>query len=202
MRIGLIGPAEDDPALVREAAEFLLGDCGADHAIYLGTSDTLGQAVDAWTRELTRGTASAREFLDEALELALSGSPRSLRELLERDRQLKRLEALRAVPSAPARAIELFDDKVVLFVHDKAQLEPEDIANAFLIVYGRSKNVAMHRFGPRTFFTPGPLKHGSVALIEREADGNIAIAQFDPRTGEPRGRELVPIRRSRLVVTP
>lgn len=201
MRIGLLGPAEDEPALLREATEFLLGDCGADQTIYLGTAATLQQVVQQWSLEL-RGGRDGRPFLEEAAELALTGDSAAIDAMLARDRELMRLTSLRALPSAPGRAIELFDDKVVLFVHDKAVLDEEDIANAFLIVYGRSRQVAMHRFGPRTFFTPGPLKAGCVALIERESDGSVAIAQFDPHTGEPRGRGIVPVRRSRLVVTP
>jgi hypothetical protein len=202
MRIGLLGPAEEEPALIKEAAEFLLGDCGADQTIYLGAAGTLQHVVRAWSLELRGGVDSGRSFYEEAAELALTGGSSAIDALLERDRELKRLATLRALPTAPGRSIELFDDKVVLFVHDKAVLDQEDIANAFLIVYGRSRQVAMHRFGPRTFFTPGPLKGGAVALIERELDGSVAIAQFDPHTGEPRGRDIVPVRRTRMIVTP
>jgi hypothetical protein len=202
MRIGLVGPSEEDPALLREAGEFLLGDCAVEQAFYLGTEPTLQAVVEAWGAEVMQGAPTEQRFLDQALELALGQDSASIRSLLARDRERARLSALSCVPAPPGRQIELFDDKVVLFVHDKAQLDQEDIANAFLIVYGRSKQVAQHRFGPRTFFTPGPLKLGRVAVLERAPDGQLAIAQFDPRTGEPRGRELVHLRRSRLVVTP
>lgn len=201
MRIGLVGPSEDDPALLRAAGEFLLGDCGVEQTLYLGLEPTLQRVLDEWTREVMQGASSEQSFLEQAAQLALGADSEALDNLLARDRERQRLGALRCVPAAPARAVELFDDKVVLLVHDKALLDQEDIANAFLIVYGRSKQSALHRFGPRTFFTPGPLRLGRVAVLEREPEGHLAIAQYDPRTGEPRGRETIQVRRSRMVVT-
>lgn len=202
MRIGLVGPADGDSALLREAAEFLLGDCGVEQAVYLGSEQTLRVVVESWAKQVVQGVTTEARFLDEALALALSADAAAIDALLGRDRELHRLSALRCLPAHPARAVELLDDRVVLFVHDKAELDPEDIANAFLIVYGRSKHSALHRFGPRTFFTPGPLKLGRVALVEREGEGHLAIAQFNPRTGEPLGREVLQVRRARVVVMP
>jgi hypothetical protein len=202
MRIGLIGPSEEDPALLREAAEFLLGDAGVEQALYLGFEATLRKVTEAWSEQVMRGVASEDRFLEQAAALALSDREgQALGALIERDHERSRLDALHCLPPPPARGVELFDDKVVLFVHDKASLDQEDIANAFVIVYGRSKQAAVHRFGPRTFCTPGPLKQGCVMVLEREPEGHLAIGQFDPRTGEPRGRDVVQVRRARLVVS-
>ena len=202
MRIGLVGPSEEDPALLREASEFLLGDCGADQVVYLGLEATVRSLIEAWGQQIMQGAPSEERFLEEAAELALGRESGAIDALLARDRELQRLGAVRCLPPPRGRAVELFEDKVVLFVHDKAMLDQEDIANAFLIVYGRSRQAALHRFGPRAFFTPGPLKLGCVALVERDDDGSLVLAQFDPRTGEPRGRDIVHVRRTRLVVTP
>lgn len=201
MRIGLLGPAQGNAELLREAAEFLLGDCGVDEAVYLGADDTARSVVERWAAEVMGGEASEEAFLREAALLAATGDPRQIDNLLRRDHEVQRLSSLRCLPPSPARAVEVCDDKVVLFVHDKAQLDEEDIANAFLVVYGRSKSPAINRFGPRTFFTPGPLQAGGrVAVLERENDGNLAIAMFDPQTGEPAGRETLVTKRTRLVV--
>jgi len=202
MRIGLVGPSEEDPSLLRKAATFLLDDRGVEQAVYLGAETTLRSVVGAWASEIMAGVATEERFLSQAVELALGTDSRAIDRLLARDREVRRLHALRCLPPPPARAVELFDDKVVLFVHDKAMLDQEDIANAFLIVYGRGKRSAIHRFGPRCFFTPGPLKQGRVAVIERERDTNLAIALFDPETGTAHEREVLSARRSRLVVTP
>jgi hypothetical protein len=200
MRIGLIGPAEGNDALLREAAEFLLRDCGVDQAVYLGLDDVVRTVVDAWADQIMGHTANEKAFLDEALALALKADAASLQALLNRDQEVRRLGALRCLPPAPARAVEVFDDKVVLFVHDKSLLDEEDIANAFLVVYGRSKACALNRFGPRTFFTPGPLKAGRIAVLEPEPDGTLALAQFNPGTGEPVGRDTLLTRHAKLVV--
>lgn len=202
MRIGLIGPAEDEPTLLREAAEFLLNQVEVDQVVYLGAPATLRRVTEAWAQQVMQGPATFERFLDEAAKLALSADSQALDGLLARERERERLRALRGLPLPPARTVELFDDKVVLLVHDKAMLDQEDIANALLIVYGRSKQVGFHRFGPRAFFTPGPLKHGRVAVLEPETDGQLAIAQFDPRTSAPLGREIVQARRGRVVVAP
>jgi len=200
MRLGLIGPADGDIKLLREAAEFLLGDCGVDQATYLGIDKTIRHVVDAWSVEIMGGAAGEDAFLRAAAEIALTGDATGITTLLKRDQDVRRLSALRCLPPPPARAVEVLDDKVMLFVHDKALLDEEDIANAFLVVYGRGKQLALNRFGPRTFFTPGPLKAGRVAVIEREKDGSLAIAQFNPQTGEPTGRETLFARGSHLVV--
>src|SRR5262245_17490758 len=146
MRIGLLGPADGNLTLLRDAAEFLLKDCGVDQAVYLGSDEaSVGQVVERWAQQVM-GQSSAGEdaFLDEAVKLALEGDGASIRALLSRDEQVRRLTALRCLPPPPARAVEVFDDKVVLFVHDKSLLDEEDIANAFLVVYGRGKACALH----------------------------------------------------------
>lgn len=200
MRIGLLGPADGDAALVRQAAEFLLERASVDQVVYLGTDDSAEVAAAAWALELMGFAATDDKFLERAFDLALGGTPEQIEELLERDQKVRRVAGLRCLPRAPARAVELFEDKVVLFVHDKAQLDAEDIANAFLVVYGRSKGVALNHFGPRTFFSPGPLKAGQVAVIERQRDGNLAIAQLSVQSGEVVGRTTLETRRAKMVV--
>src|SRR4051794_14523185 len=139
MKIGLIGPAEDDPQLLREAAEFLLGEMHVDQALYLGAQETARQVADSWAEQIMQGPASSERFLSHAAALALSGDSEALGALLARDRELAKLSALRCLPEPPARGVELFDDKVVLFVHDKSMLDQEDITNALLVIYGRNK---------------------------------------------------------------
>jgi hypothetical protein len=204
MRIGLLGPADGNLALLREATEFLLRDCGVDQAVYLGPDDdAVDQVVERWAQQVMgQSAAGENAFLNEAVKLALEGDAERIRALLSRDEEVRRLTALRCLPPPPTRAVEVFDDKVVLFVHEKSLLDQEDIANAFLVVYGRSRACALNRFGPRTFFTPGPLKAGRIALLEPAADGSLALVQYDPQTGEPVGRDVLQTRHARLVIQP
>jgi len=200
MRIGLLGPADGDSALVRKAAEFALGKLSAEQVIYLGADDAARDAVRGWASELLKAPFGEAAFMDRAFQLARTGTPEQLQDLLARDAEARKLSALRCLPAPPTRAVEMFEDKVVLFVHDKAQLDAEDIANAYLVVYGRSKGVALNHFGPRTFFSPGPLKAGQLACIERHGDSGVAVVQLDLHSGEVLGRTPLSTGRSKMVV--
>jgi hypothetical protein len=200
MRIGLLGPAEGDSALVRKAAEFALDALGAEQVVYLGADDAARDAAQSWSSEILKAPFGEAAFLDRAFELARTGAPAQIDELLRRDADAKRISALRVLPAAPTRAVEMFEDKVVLFVHDKAQLDAEDIANAYLVVYGRSKVVALNHFGPRTFFSPGPLKAGQLACVERHGESGVALVQLDLNSGEVIGRTPLSVGRSKMVV--
>ncbi len=195
MRIGLIGPAHDLTVL-REAAEFLLGDAGVDQAIYLGADDAAREMTLAWEAELREG--ETRDFLTLAAEVAAVGTADEIETFLSVDEQLSRLDAVRTLPPAPARAIEMIGDRIVLVIHDKKVLDEEDIANAAVIVYGESQEMLLKRFGPRYFFTPGPLEAGKVGLLELEEDGRIAVAAYAP-SGEPLWREVLQGRKSSKV---
>lgn len=201
MRIGLIGPADGDEAVLREAAEFLLGDAAVDQAIYLGADEALETMVNAWARELMEGDATEEAFLDRAARAALQGSAEAVERLLAADTAVRRLADLRGLPPSPARAIEMIDDRIVLLVNDKAVLDQEDIANAFLVVYGKAPEAGLRRFGPRYFFTPGPLRDRKVGVLEQEPEGELAIGVFDP-SGAPLSRETLERRTAKLTVTP
>ncbi|MEM9074247.1 MAG: hypothetical protein AAGE52_37485 [Myxococcota bacterium] len=199
MRIGFIGPAIGvERSVLREATEFLLGDAEADQAIYLGEDDAADAMAAEWMSELDTGPSG--DFLTRAATIAAEGSADEIDRLLDHDRQVRRLALLRQLPPAPARAVEMIEDRIVLVVHDKSILDEEDIANASVIVYGRSEKSLLKRFGPRYFFTPGPLSGGVVGLFEADEDGKIAVAAYAP-TGEPLWREVLQGRRSKVSVS-
>ena len=53
MRIGLLGPADGNLTLLREAAEFLLRDYGVDQAVYLGPDDgAVELVVEQWAQQV------------------------------------------------------------------------------------------------------------------------------------------------------
>jgi len=200
MRIGLLGPAEGDEAALRDAVEFLLGDAGVDQAIYLGgDDDTIERVITGWAREIFGGEPSEDAFLARGAELAASGTPEQIEELLSAERSLLRLSAVRMLPPPPVRAIEMIADRILLAVHDKSILDEEDIANASLIVYGRSTEAECRRFGPRYFLTPGPASRGRVALVEVEEDGGVSLAIYET-SGLPVWREKMARRTSKVNV--
>ena len=199
MRIGLLGPAEDDQAGFREAVSFLLNDAEADQIVYLGQGEFVEKAIDAWLLELGGEDAEAA-FLARAATLAASGTPAEIDALLESDSVVAQLARIRKIPPPPARAIEMLDALVVLFVHDKGVLDEEDIANAQLIVYGRGPEADIRRFGKRVFFTPGPLRGERVGILESGGDGTT-LALYD-LSGMPVWREPIGAGGSKVIVAP
>lgn len=189
MKLGFLGPANGNEALLREAVEFLVSDVEVDQAIYLGLDDHVDEVVSRWARDIA-GDPSDEAFLTRAVELAQQGDAESIDELLSRDASVARLACVRKLPPAPARAIEMIEDRIVTVVYDKRVLTEEDIANATLLVYGKSSEASLKRFGPRYFFTPGPLGAGKIGLVEAEQDGQVAIGLFEP-SGAPVWREVL-----------
>ena len=175
MRIGLLGPTEDEEAL-REATSFLLGDAEAEQVIFLGDAAFLEGAIARWAVDL--GLGGDTSFLDRALAAALSENTRALDEFLTADLYARRLLDVRRLPDSPARAVEFLDDRIVLFVRDKSVLDEEDIANANLIVYASASESQLHKFGRRAFFSPGPLSAGRVGVIESSEEG-FSVAVYD-----------------------
>ncbi|MGF1465721.1 MAG: hypothetical protein ACFCGT_06275 [Sandaracinaceae bacterium] len=201
MRLGLLGPSQGDEDAIRDAVEFLLGDAEVDEALYLGEDDgALERVLSAVAKDLFGGPPSDDTFLDRAAELGARGTPEQIDALLEADASLRRLATIRKLPPSPTRAVEMLADRIMLAVHDKAVLDEEDIANAHLIVYGRSEQASLRRFGPRAFLTPGPLTARKVLLIDVEEQGLLTVSLFET-TGLPVWRETVGRKTARVQVS-
>ncbi len=199
MRIGLLGPAFGDEDALREAVEFLLGDAGVDQAIYLGEDGAIERVMAAWAREIFGGEPGEAAFLERAVQLANAGTPEQIEQLLSAEASLRRLRAIRKLPPSPARAVEMIADRILIAVHDKSILDEEDIANAALIVYGKSDAAEVRRFGTRYFLTPGPASEGRVAVVEVEDDGGVSLALFET-SGLPVWRERMARKTSKVSV--
>ncbi len=189
MKIGLLGEAGGDEELLREAVDFMLGDVGAELVVYLGPDDAIVRVTQAWAEESVGGSPTLDAFLDRAARDAPEGDPLALDALLASDRAAERVTAVRRLPQPPARGIELIGGRIVTLVWDKAVLVEEDIANSFFVVYGKSDELLFRRFGPRYFFSPGPLRKRSVGVLEDDGDA-IVLGVFST--------EGVPILREQL----
>ncbi len=190
MKIGFIGPAGGDLNLLRQAIEFLIHDAGVDQAIYLGVDEDIDATVTVLAEEIMEGSASTEAFYDRALALARDGDAAAIDQLLAADERVRRLRCVRKLPPAPARTVEMIEDRIVTVVYDKGTLQEDDIANATLLVYGLAKEPLLKRFGPRYFFTPGPLYNQRVAVVEADSESNITIGLYDP-AGAPVWRETL-----------
>jgi hypothetical protein len=175
MRMGLIGPAAADSPELTRALELLRGDDAVRRIVYLG----IDRAIDGLAPARGRPGIEEDDFLTRAAALACDASAEEIGALLAQDRASSRVQLLRKLPEPPARAIEMMDKWIVLAVHDKAVLDEDDIANAHIIVYGRAEESVLKRFGPRCFFTPGPLAGGKVGCLELMPQGHIEVQLLD-----------------------
>ncbi len=202
MKIGLVGQADGEEGRLRDALDFLLGDADVDLLIYLGDATHIAQAAQTYAQENLGNTASDTAFLARVAREAPRGDPTAIGALLEIEESTKRLDRIRKLPLPPARAIEMLGDRIVTLVWDKAVLGEDDIANSFVLVYGRSKELLLKRFGPRYFFTPGPLSDDRVAVLEHSDDDGFALSVFTP-AGVPVMREVLSTRiASKVMVSP
>lgn len=78
----------------------------------------------------------------------------------------------------------------MVFVYDKAFLDEDDIANANIVVYGKSDKLAFNRFGPRVFFSAGTADEGHVMTVHVDADNRCIISAFDATGAEAWQRAL------------
>jgi predicted phosphodiesterase len=83
----------------------------------------------------------------------------------QREKLLKRIVrvASRACPeygagSVPKKLMELAEGHVLCLVHDKSELNRDDITNAAVLIHGNSAAPAVVQIGPRVFVTPGHLR--------------------------------------------
>ena len=60
--------------------------------------------------------------------------------------------------AAPRKQVDLVEGRICCLIHDKAELDREDIANATVLFHGNCVNAALVQIGPRCFVTPGRLR--------------------------------------------
>ncbi len=196
MRIGVIGQAGNAKRELRKAIEVLLADPEMRQVIYLGMDGSVEDVVAEWAKEIS----SADDFFARAVEVACEGDASAIADLLARDGEGQRLSAVRKLPEPPARAIEMLEKWIVLGVHDKATLDEDDVANAHVIVYGKSNDADFKRFGPRAFLTPGPLAKGKVGVVSLLPDGGLELELLDLE-GRALRKEEISAAAGKVVVT-
>jgi len=172
MRLGILGPACDDMIGLARAAQLLLDEAHVEKVIYLCDDGALERVVVSWARDLVGDNPSGEALFKRAADRCAAASPIEIDNFVESERARFRLNVFMSLPSGQSRTIEILDGRVVLFVHDKATLDEEDISAAQLLVFGKSREPLIKRVGTRVFLTPGPIgSAGGAALLDDGADG-------------------------------
>lgn len=71
-------------------------------------------------------------------------------------------------PKCPRKAMDMMGDTLCCVVHDKNDLDKEDMLNAVVLVHGNAPEPKVVQIGPRYFLTPGSLKAATptVGMLE------------------------------------
>ncbi|MBX7101334.1 MAG: hypothetical protein K1X89_26690 [Myxococcaceae bacterium] len=68
-------------------------------------------------------------------------------------------------PKIPKKAVDMLGETLCCLVHDKNDLDKEDMLNAVLLVHGRESVPKVVQIGPRYFLTPGSVAKGTPAAV-------------------------------------
>lgn len=176
LSVGVVGPAGADRKPLERALSRFVEDPQTRFVLYLGDDGAATEVVHRWTRTL--GMTGA-QFVDRAFEVATVGDADDILNLLKEEAAAHRLDRIRCLPEPPGRAIEMLDRWILLAVHDKAILDKDDVANAHVILHGEADTQGFHRFGPRSFFTPGPLAGGRIGRLAVQPSGDLRVQTLD-----------------------
>ena len=197
MRFGFVGPAESNSALLEQAVGQLVTELEVDTVVYLGSDEAIRDFITAQQRD-----QSDESFEQRVAEVAATGFPAEITEVVRSLRGASYIEKLRLLPQSPANAIEMLDDRIILLVREKSSIGEEDVVNSNVVVYGDAKELAFKRFGPRCFFSPGPLDGGRLGILDDEAEGGGITLRAIDLTGEVVWTEPIQGRGARMKVAP
>lgn len=84
-------------------------------------------------------------------------------------------------PSIPKKAVDMLGDVLCCLVHDKNDLDKEDMLNAVLLVHGNGAEPKVVQIGPRYFVTPGKVSgaKGTVGLLEMDKQVKFSAFTLD-----------------------
>jgi hypothetical protein len=197
MRLGFIGPARSDVATLERAAELLICELEVDTVIYLAEDEALRAFMakhesDVGDSPLERQVA----------EVAARGTSEQIEEMLRKLRGARYLGKLRIAPPPPRRAMEMLDDRIALIVRNKSTIGEEDVINSNIVVYGDGNELMFKRFGPRCFFSPGPLETGHLGLLDDQSETGGVVLEAITLSGEVCWSEPIQGRGAKVMVAP
>jgi len=202
VRLAVIGPSGGDVSMFARMAELLLNGARADRAVYLGADDVLDETVALWAQALVGPDPTDDCIWERALEVARNGDAESTDALIRSERARLRLKSIEGLPSPNRRVVEMFGDRLVLLVHDRALLDEDDIFSASLLIYGKSDVPLAKRIGSRWFLAPGPITEtaGGGAIVLDDAAGDVEASYYDLGGHPTRIETLTQTREARVSV--
>ena len=205
--LGLFSDSDGD--LVRfDAALKLLAEKGAKRFLFAGGRYTDLDDWVKWKRDEVKAQAdySNVDFLDDVQRFLIGleqvERPAAFGTMWELGRYIEELTRLKdrvvrtpergSLPyqdsAVPKKAVDMLGSTLCCVVHDKNDLDKEDMINAAVLVHGNEIEPKLVKIGPRFFVTPGKLSgpKPTVALLDISEkltfsaftlDGQAAIEQ-------------------------
>ncbi len=186
--IGIFGDTGGDLAAFEAALRFL-ADRGAKRFLFAGGNY---DDLDEWIRtkrDQARALAdySNSDFLEDVTRFLIGldqkerpaafGTAwevaRAIEELMRTKERVVRTPEKGSLqyqdPAVPKKAVDIVGDTLCCVVHDKNDLQKEDMINAAVLVHGNAPEPKVVQIGPRYFITPGRVRgapKSTVGLLE------------------------------------
>ncbi len=186
--VGIFSDSQGDLAAV-DAALKLLASKGARRFIFAGGKYSDLDDWAKWKRDEAKAQVdyTDSDFLEDVVNHLLDKDPldrpaafgtayelaRAAEELARMSNKVIRTPEKGSLqyqdPNTPRKAVDMIGDTLCCVVHDKNDLEKDDLINALLLVHGNEPEPKLVQIGPRYFLTPGRLSGGpkqTVGLLE------------------------------------
>ena len=181
--IGLFSDSHGDLVAFDGAYE-LLKARGAKRFVFTGGRFTDLDEWQLWRKDRERGGReySGTDFLSDVQSFLGTPTADDLARVKERFVRTPERDCLHyRDPSVPRKAIEMLGDVLCCAVHDKNDLDREDLLNSAVFLHGKESEPKVVQIGPRFFVTPGKLTGAAeqtCGLIQEEA----AVIRFSAFT--------------------
>ena len=99
MRLGVIGPCQDDILALAKAAQVLLDRANVERVLYLGKDDALDRVVASWAHEIVGENPSESATFERAARACVNASASEIEDFVGSERARRRLRVLTTVPA-------------------------------------------------------------------------------------------------------
>jgi hypothetical protein len=210
--LGLFSDSDGD--LVRfDTALRLLAEKGAKRFLFAGGRYTDLDDWVKWKREEIKAQVdySNSDFLDDVKRFLIGleqlERPAAFGTMWELGRSIEELTRLKdrviRTPergslmylnaSVPKKAVDMLGTTLCCVVHDKNDLDKEDMINAAVLVHGNELEPRLVKIGPRFFVTPGKLSGATPTVALLDIGDALTFSAFTLEgapLGEPQSVDL------------
>jgi len=179
----------------------LLEEKQVDRAVYLGLDGALDAVVSSWAERLVGENPSEEGVWSRAAKACARGNPDAIDAFLASERERAKLRVFESLPDGETRLVEMLGGALALMIHDKAELNEEDMLPARVLIFGKAKGAVVKQVGQRWFLSAGSFDEaGAGIMLLEDLDEGIFLTLFDRACSEVRTERLSTERAAKLKV--